>query len=874
MTETAPDPTPPPAGQEPLGLVLNLVTEVNQGQSREHVFGLVADTLRQIFGIDRFALVLMQEGTLRLALNVGLSGEYVETVHDLMAEAAGARALDERRPMYIPDATSGPDFWPLQEAARKEGFFTVLILPLFAGSEPLGYLIMYHNAVRVYTPAEVMLAQALALQAAFAVQLSRMVAGAEAHRLDLELAFQQRVAEAEVIDDIMLRISSSLDLASTLQSITDAAAKLSDAKTACLYLRGDDHKYRALAAHGVPLDELQTLTLHPTEGIIGQISRTGLPVQVTNFGQEVSASAAAMSIVADVGIQATLGVPLLSRGECVGALYVARQETTPFSPEIVRTLSRLAAFAEVAVQNARRFTGVEERRSRLQAYVDAIPEGVIVYDRLGTIALVNETMKRELRLLTDIVGLSRSEVLSSTGRYSARPISFQYDTQAVFQRVITTGEPEEGLLTLEEPDQTFELHFSPLRSDSGHIEGVVGAMRDISIPLELERERSRTNLLNQLLDLSMILNSDLSVPVLTERVVEVAMELVGARAGTLGLIEGDRLVFRRFRQPQGWVDFDFKLKRGQGAPGHVWESEAPYVSNDSSFDPKVLHGLQQQLGFRRLVTVPVVNRSGKLLGTLGVYDPLVERDFGQRDVEALQLLAHQVAIAIDNARLNEVKDSFLSIVSHELKTPVTSIKGFTQVLQRRLPPEALEHAGRYLDVINQQTDRLTTLINDLLDLSRIQTGRFHFEMGTVDYVRLLSDVVTEMQLISPENRIALDVPNELSVHGNGNRLRQVLVNLIDNAIQHGPLKGTISLSIEADEDSVTTRVRDEGTGLPAGEEERIFDPYYQIQHGLQSAKGLGLGLYISRQVVEGHEGRIWLESDSHTTFCFTVPREG
>ncbi|HEX8918252.1 MAG TPA: GAF domain-containing sensor histidine kinase, partial [Chloroflexota bacterium] len=421
--------------------------------------------------------------------------------------------------------------------------------------------------------------------------------------------------------------------------------------------------------------------------------------------------------------------------------------------------------------------------------------------------------------------------------------------------------------------RVFAMHFSALRRGDT-TEGIVASIRDVTVPLELGRERTRSHLLAELLNLSTTLNSELSIAKLTERVVEVAMTLLGARSGTLGLVERDRLVFRRFHRSEGWVDFNVVLHPGEGSPGYVWQTRQPHVSNDCESDPQVLGEIQKWLGFKRIVTVPVLNRAGNIIGTLGVYDPIVERDFGQPDVEALQLLAHQAAIAIENARLSELKDEFLSIVSHELKTPVTSIKGFAQVLKRRLPPEALKQASQYLDVIDHQSDRLARLINHLLDLSRIQTGRFRFDLMPVDYSHLVRDVVDEMRLLAQDNAISLVIPDHVTVQGNSERLRQVLVNLIDNAIKHGPVGGTISLTVEEQEEGIVTCVGDEGPTLPAQEADRIFQPYYQVRPLTESyqSRGLGLGLFISRQIIEEHRGRIWLAAGACTTFCFIVSK--
>jgi signal transduction histidine kinase len=196
------------------------------------------------------------------------------------------------------------------------------------------------------------------------------------------------------------------------------------------------------------------------------------------------------------------------------------------------------------------------------------------------------------------------------------------------------------------------------------------------------------------------------------------------------------------------------------------------------------------------------------------------------------------------------------------------------VLQRRLPPECLELGSRYLNIINAQADRLTSLINDLLDLSRIQTGRFVFDTHALNYTALMMDVLDELRLVSPENPITLTAPDRVMVIGNENRLRQVLINLVDNAVKHGPNSREVHLTVDVGQE-VTTYVCDEGSGLPPSESEQIFAPYYQVRHPSDRySKGLGLGLFISRRIVEEHGGRIWLDDVDHTSFVFTLQPVG
>jgi PAS domain S-box-containing protein len=678
---------------------------------------------------------------------------------------------------------------------------------------------------------------------------------------------------SDEIERITLEIASSLDLDATFSSIASAAATLTDATTSALYVRGAGGDYTAVAAHGLPLRRLQKeVRLTSSTGLLERIIRTGEPAQVVDFERDVNNSSdRARRLVRDLGALSTLGVPLLQDGECIGALYVARAVAEPFPDKAVRLLQRLAAHAQIALRNAERFATSEGERLRLQSYLDAVPEGVMVMDRQGVIVLTNSSLERELSVGRSMVGLDHMDAFDEADPLETTPVRFRFDRKSVFERVLKSGEAEQGLVELGQPSRMFEVNYSPLRGNKGRIDGVVATMRDITTPLELERIRARTNLLADLLELSAHLNSELSIPILIERVVEAAMALIDTATGTLGLVEGDRLVFRRFHSPAGWQDFDVSLQIGQGAPGHVWQTGRPFISNDTRNDRVVLQDYRQRLQFSRLACVPVFDRSTRVIGALGVYDPRVERDFTQADVEVLQLLAHQAAIAIENARLNEVKDEFLSIVSHELKTPVTSIKGFTQILQRRLADDAGEGTRRYLDVINHQADRLTSLINDLLDLSRIQTGRFVFNLERVDYASLVRDVLAETTMVSANNAITYTGPEHVFVRGNANRLRQVLVNLVDNGIKHGPPNGSIHVTVEADGDKLVTYVCDEGPGLPPAEAERVFAQYYQVRQGSErQARGLGLGLFISRQIVTEHGGRIWLDDVDHTSFCFTL----
>ena len=225
----------------------------------------------------------------------------------------------------------------------------------------------------------------------------------------------------------------------------------------------------------------------------------------------------------------------------------------------------------------------------------------------------------------------------------------------------------------------------------------------------------------------------------------------------------------------------------------------------------------------------------------------------------------------------EMKSTFISVISHELKTPVALIKGYAGTLNREDANWDKETVRDSLAVIEEETDRLTELIDNLLDISRMQAGAFKLEIGFVD-LRLLADkTVEKFRTQTDRHTFVLDFPPDLpTVPGDEGRLRQVLDNLLSNAIKYSPDGGQIRVSGRADDHRVYIAVTDEGIGIPEDEQENIFDRFYRIRSGVsRRTKGAGLGLFLIKTIVEAHGGWVWVESQPGrgSTFVFTLPRE-
>ena len=231
-----------------------------------------------------------------------------------------------------------------------------------------------------------------------------------------------------------------------------------------------------------------------------------------------------------------------------------------------------------------------------------------------------------------------------------------------------------------------------------------------------------------------------------------------------------------------------------------------------------------------------------------------------------------------------MKSTFTSIISHELKTPVALIKGYAQTLARPDAAWDAETARQSLEVIEEEADRLEALINNLLDVSRIQAGSLRLERSDVHVRRLLERVAQDYRTQTEAHTIELDLPLDLPIiHGDEERLRQVFTNLLSNAIKYSPDGGSIRIGGWQEEAKDQDRagrlvlyVADEGIGIPAKDLPRIFDRYYRVDSGLRrSTAGVGLGLFLINAIVEAHQGEIWVHSEANkgTTVFVALPVE-
>jgi signal transduction histidine kinase len=310
-------------------------------------------------------------------------------------------------------------------------------------------------------------------------------------------------------------------------------------------------------------------------------------------------------------------------------------------------------------------------------------------------------------------------------------------------------------------------------------------------------------------------------------------------------------------------------------------------------DPSVSDSVGMvRIGARTGLGVPLL-RGEVVLGVLVLVRIEVD-PFDDREIELVESFARQAAIAIENVRLfNEIqeksaqlevanrhKSEFLANMSHELRTPLNAIIGFSDVLQQRMFGELNEQQDDYLGDITSSGRHLLSLINDILDLSKIEAGRMDLQLAPFSLVAALNNAVTLVRERATSHgiKLELDVERPLDeIVADERKLKQVVVNLLSNAVKFTPDGGNVSVRAARVNGDVRLAVRDTGIGIAPEDQTRIFEEFQQARHQTaQSREGTGLGLTLSKRFVELHGGTLTVESEpgKGSTFTVTLPLKG
>ena len=380
----------------------------------------------------------------------------------------------------------------------------------------------------------------------------------------------------------------------------------------------------------------------------------------------------------------------------------------------------------------------------------------------------------------------------------------------------------------------------------------------------------------RVLDLSRILNSTLDLVTLLTLIIEAAREITRTEAASI-LLTDPKTGDLYFEAATGTKSEEVKrvVVPPNSLAGWVAREGKPQIIDDVSRDSRFSPLSDQQSGFktRALIALPLQVK-GRTIGVLESVNRVDDTPFNDEDVDVLSALAAHAAVAIENARLFQQSD-LISEMVHELRTPLTSIVAYGELLMR--DDLKREQQRAFVETMLQESTRLAAMINDFLDLARLQSGRARLAHVPVDIGGLLRDCVSVMkpQADKKNIQVELDAPAGLpAVEGDAGRLKQVLMNLLSNAIKYTAPGGRVNARAGQRNDSVQVAIEDTGRGIPEQDLPHIFDKFYRVADSEGWATGTGLGLSIAKEIVEVHGGQIDVVSQVGvgTTVTLVIPR--
>lgn len=483
-----------------------------------------------------------------------------------------------------------------------------------------------------------------------------------------------------------------------------------------------------------------------------------------------------------------------------------------------------------------------------------------------------------------IFGYTEQEVLGKHLRILI-PVSIQQEEETIMGS-IRQGIPVDHYQTLRLHKSGREINvsisISPIKNSQGQVIGASKVARDLTNQLKFE-DALKLNARNlQLLNVAgRLISGTRDLQLVTQKIADTAVRVTGAESGFFVYSESGSLSLETMAVSLSGAH--------SGSGGTVKREYKKLLSWPGLLDRKVLRlsnpeNIDQVFSSEAAVnpspvgsfmTVPVVSTSASLIGKLILLHGTPSM-FQTEHEDMAVIIASQASVALDNMKLFEEvkalsakKDEFIALASHELKTPLTSIKGYLQILEST---EQESSAILFIKKTLHQVNKLNTLVIALFDLSRIETGKLPLQKESFDLTQLIYEIVDSFLCSNNIHQLLFCEDQPIFILADKQRIEQVIVNLLTNAIKYSPQRGQITIRLNHSSSDITVIVRDQGIGMSFKEQLKVFSRFYRSEIPLKTS-GLGLGLYISKEIIERHNGKIWVISvpGKGSEFSFSLP---
>ncbi len=852
----------------------------------------------------------------------GIIGEDLPSITFASEGRLTHKMLEQREIVYLyHDRPLPPDLVPEHDALEE------LRPCLFIPVPDHGWLtlVTQHSDVN-FTPDDLGMLESLGSHVALALDKVRMVS-------DLK----RRVAEMDVLRWVGQAVNFAMDVDDLMELIYTQTSRVLNTSNFYVALYNPEKDTLSFAFY---IEEGERR--YPEEewsanmGLTGKIIHTGQPIVTEEYIEECRRQG--VSPGGRPG-QAWMGVPLKAGDQIIGVMNVSS-----FDPAVVYTEEQLEVFSAIADQaaaildKARLYREMEERTQQLaainevsniitstldlQTVLNLIMEKAVelIQAEAGSLILVNQdTDELVFRVATgpssaDLAGTRLPSGTGIAGRVVEggesiivrdaqsdkrwfRDLDAEFVTHSIIAVPMVSREKVIGVIEL-----LNRRDGAPFDEDDENL--LTAFASNAAIAVENARLFTRTDqaLAARVEELSMMqridreLNATLDYEHVMNLTLDWALRTTGADIGLLAVVveteEGERGL--RFLANRGYPEDIISNQQDE-----LWPLDRGIIGRTvQTGEASLLESLEENTDYHASapdivaqLTVPI-RREDEVIGVVAL-ESSEKGKLNQDELEFIIRLVDHAAVAIENARLfeqvrraNQAKTDFISFVSHELKQPMTSIKGYTDLLLKGQGGELNEAQRSFLNTVQANVDRMRTMVSDLLDVSRIESGRIRLDIGVVSLTRVVEDVLrtTRGQIKSKKQTLEVDIEPDLPfAQGDQDRLVQVLTNLVSNAYKYTPEDGNITVSVhrcsngagsdQADQ-FIRCSVSDTGIGISPKDQQQLFTKYFRANDpSVRSVPGTGLGLVIAKSLVELQGGEIWIESEvgEGSTFSFTVP---
>jgi signal transduction histidine kinase len=792
-------------------------------------------------------------------------------------------------------------FRPIVNLADNGGARTLLMVPMLKERELMGAIAIFRQEVKPFTDKQIELVTNFAAQAVIAIENTRLLN-------ELRESLQQQTATSEVLRVIS---SSPGELEPVFTAMLANATRICEATFGTLALYESDD-FRIVALHGVPAAfseaRLRQPMIHPGPG--HHLTRLVQTKQLVHIADLSADQAAAPALAKLAGARTLLTVPMLKDNELIGAIAIYRQEVRHFIEKQIELVQNFASQAVIAIENARLLNELRQRTSDLS---EALEQQTATSEVLKVISSSPGDLKPVFEAIlenaTRICEAQFGNLHSYDGslfhlvatrnapqallEFQRQRGPFQPRPGSSLDRLLKTGDVVHLADEAVEPSAPARLAGAktllsvPMFKDEALVGAIVIYRQEVrpfsGKQIELMKNFAaqaviaieNTRLLNELREslqqqtatadvLKVISRSTFDLQTVLDTLTGSAVRLCEADAAMIfrpngaayHLAASSGLDVRHREHLQSLA-----IAPGRGTvAGRVLLERAPVHLHDAQADPEFTLGAA--LRTRTILGVPLL-REGIPIGVI-VLTRRTVRPFTDKQIELVSTFADQAVIAIENVRLfDEIQDKsrqlaeasqhksqFLANMSHELRTPLNAILGYTELILDSVYGDMPEKARSVLDRVQRNGRHLLGLINDVLDLSKIEAGQLILALGDYSLKNVVHTVFSAVEPLANEKKLAfkIDVPPDMpSGHGDERRLTQVLLNLVGNAIKFTDV-GEVVIKASKVNGLFQLTVSDTGPGISETDQAKLFQEFQQADNSVTRKKGgTGLGLAISKR---------------------------